>query len=379
MSSTPEENRPPEQPRWGQRNPPPGEPGHQSPPPAADESSSQGAAAGYGAPSGSGDSSRYGQSQGYGTQPGYGSPRGPGTPSGYEGQSGYGAPQGPYPGQQPGQHPGELQSRGGSHPGGYGSPSGDRFAAQQKPRRPVTLILAMVLMLLAGAAALALSIFSFLDFASANPQDVDPMWSEVIEDTQAQQGAAGTGGEELTVEDMLYAVGVLALFGGILLAALYTLFAFVGTMTGNVGRILATIFLAGSVFMIIFGPVYLIVTGLSLAAILALWLPASNAYVRSRKAWKDQARGAGPYGDPRGPGVYPGGGQQQWQPAPHNPGPYGSDPYSPGAQSPGGYNPGPYNPGPHGSGPYGSGAHGQGSGERSPDSDENPYGGASRG
>ncbi|KUG60633.1 hypothetical protein AVL63_09850 [Nesterenkonia jeotgali] len=211
----------------------------------------------------------------------------------------------------------------------------------------------MVLMLLAGAAALILSIFSFLDFTSMDPQDVDPFWTEVAEESQAQQGP---GAEELSVQDIMLGLGVMVLLGGIILAALYTVFAFVGTMTGNVGRILATIFLAGSVFMILFGPANLIVTGLSLAALVALWLPASNTYVRDRKAFKDAARSPGPYGGPGQPGPQSPQGLGPASQGQHQPGSYQSGPYqqSPGQQGSPQQNPyqqNPYQQGPHQSGP----------------------------
>lgn len=275
VSSTPEGNRPPEQPRWGQRNPAPGEPGHHP------------------------------QPQPEASQPAYGQPQStsaqyPAAPARYYAQ-----------------HPGQ----GMAHPGGQPAPA-------QKPKRPMTMILALVLMLLAGAAALTLSILSFLNFISINPADMDPFWTDAFEEAQAQQGADA---EQVTVEEMLYVVGVMVLLGGILLAVLYTVFAFVGTMTGNVGRILATIFLSGSVFMLLFGPLNLIVTGLSLAAILALWLPASNSYIRGRKAWKQHRSGPGP-------------GQFGLHQQPYQQGPYNPGPYQPTPDQQGPYNSGPYNP-----------------------------------
>ncbi|WP_218222110.1 hypothetical protein [Nesterenkonia sp. Act20] len=330
MSSTPEGNRPPEQPRWGQRNPAPGEPGHH-PQPQPDAS-----------------------------QPAYGQHQNPAAP--------YAAAPAGYYAQQPGQ--GMAQTDGQPTPG-------------QKPKRPMTMILALVLMLLAGAAALTLSILSFLNFISVNPADIDPFWTEAFEEAQAQQGADA---EQVTMEEMLYVVGVMVLLGGILLAVLYTVFAFVGTITGNVGRILATIFLAGSVFMILFGPLNLIVTGLSLAAIVALWLPASNNYIRSRKAWKQRPRG-GPYGDPQPQGGYAAGNpQQQWQqpggpgePVSRQQGPYDQGPYQPGPYDHGPYQPGPYQPGPHQQGPYQQDPYNPDAGSNRPDEDpRNPYGGSTR-
>ncbi|MCH8570751.1 hypothetical protein LSI54_05160 [Nesterenkonia sp. AY15] len=322
MSSTPEENRPPEQPRWGQRRPEGSVP-HQEP--------------GQGSDPGRGQSPGYGRSAGYGESAGYGQPPSSGQAS--YGQSNYGQPGGGQFGY--GTTQGQLQPGYGQHPGGGHGPGA---VPTRKPKRPLTLILAMVLMLLAGAATLTLSILSFLDFTSMDPQDIDPFWTQVAEESQAQQGP---GAEELSVQDLMLGLGVMVLLGGIILAVLYTVFAFVGTMTGNVGRILATIFLAGSVFMILFGPENLIVTGLSLAAIVALWLPASNAYVRDRKAWKEFSRPGNPYG---GPGQHGPQNPQGW--APQQPDPYQQQ--SPSQQQ------GPYQQNPHQQGPP----------------QDNPYGGS---
>ena len=310
MSSTPEENRPPEQPRWGQRRPEGSVPDQQ-----AGERASQG----------QDQSQGYGRSAGYGESAGYGQPPSSGQP--------YGSSQGQGPGQpwnygqQGGGQGGGGQQGGGQF--GYGAQGSYRpgAAPAQKPKRPITLILAMVLMLLAGAAALTLSILSFTDFTSVDPADVDPFWTEVAQESQAQQGP---GAEEFTVEELMLGLGVMVLLGGIILAVLYTVFAFVGTMTGNVGRILATIFLAGSVFMILFGPENLIVTGLSLAAVVALWLPASNTYVRDRKAWKELSRAGSPYGGPGQPGPQNPQGWAPQQPGPHQQGPHPQGPYRPG-------------------------------------------------
>lgn len=315
MSSTPEGNHPPEQPRWGQRNPAPGEPGHH-PQPQPDTSQTT-----------------YGQPQNPAAQ--Y-----PAAPAGYSVQQ---------------------SGSGMAHPGGQPAPA-------QKPKRPMTMILALVLMLLAGAAALTLSIMSFLNFISINPADIGPFWTEAFEEAQAQQGPEA---EQVTVEDMLYVVGVMVLLGGIVLAVLYAVFAFVGTMTGNVGRILATIFLAGSVFLIFFGALNLIVTALSLAAIVALWLPASNSYIRSRKAWKQRPYGSGP-GQPGAPQQHP------YQQAPYQQGPYQPDPYNPGPDQQGPYQPGPYNPGPDQQGPYQQGPYHPDANSSAPNKDprDNPYGGS---
>ncbi|MBO0594276.1 hypothetical protein I2485_03555 [Nesterenkonia sp. E16_7] len=303
MSSTPDENRPPEQPRWGQRRPEGSVPNPQPDPGA---SPGQASHPGQTPPSGYGRSSGYGESAGYGRPPSYG-PSGYGQPG--AGPYGYGQPQSqPQPGHD---RPGHGQQ----------SNLGPTAAPTRKPKRPLTLILAMVLMLLAGVAALTLSVLSFLDFTSMDPQDVDPFWSQVVEESQTQQGP---GAEELSVEDLMLGFGVMAILGGSILAALYTAFAFVGTMTGNVGRILATIFLAGSVFLILFGGGFLIVTGLSLAALVALWLPASNAYVRDRKAFKDFSRPGGPYAGPGQPGPPT---AQSWA---QQSGPYQANPYQQG-------------------------------------------------
>ena len=354
MSHTPPENpyggREPERPRWGQSKPegadrPEGQPTPEESPYGQNP---YGGSSPYGQPdygqSGHGQpsygQSGYGQSQ-YG-QPAYGQPahsqpdygRPDDAQSAY-GQSPYGQPSYGQPAASGQGSPyAAAPPAGVQHPGYAGGPAPQPPGAALK--RPLMLVLAMVSMLAGGVTAVILSIYTFSWLTSVSPGTVDgQFWTEFEQEIRRSSELEGMSPEE-AFETVMFTLGSMVVIGGFVLLALYTMFAFVGTLTG-VGRILATIFLAGSVTLIPFGVANLILVALSAAAIVFLWLPESNAYFREKKARKQRF----------GPGGYP---PQSYTGLPDQQ-PYSSAPYGPGpgsGQSGTGY----YGPGPDGpSGP----------------------------
>ena len=316
MSHTPPENpyggREPERPRWGQSRP------------EGDERA-QGQPASGGSPYGQ---NPYAAPSPYGQAPGEQAPYG--QPS--YGQSGYGQPYGqPDHGQpSPYSQPSSAAPGAGAPRAGYaGGPPPQQFGNALK--RPLMLVLAMVTMLAGGVAAVLLSFFTFSQLSRLGPGTVDgEFWRGFEEEVRRSAELEGMTPEE-AFDMVMFTLGSMVVVGGFVLLALYTTFAFVGTLTG-VGRILATIFLAGSVTLIPFGLANLILVALSAAAIVFLWLPQSNAYFRERKARKLQSR----------PGGY-------------SPQPYTSQPYTslPGQQPYGATAPGQSGPGQSGPGQSG--------------------------
>ncbi|WP_010523868.1 pilus (MSHA type) biogenesis protein MshL [Nesterenkonia sp. F] len=170
---------------------------------------------------------------------------------------------------------------------------------QQGPARgsrPITLVLSMILQLVAGTLLLIGGVVVAMNLFSANPAtlvgDLGYPYTEMPYDERAS---------------MLTAVGVLALFGAVAFAAPYYALAFFGTMGSQVGRILATIYLALSLASLIFTPWnLLLVVAPSIAALVLLWVPQSTEYVRRVRAEKAPAAAAGAYPVQ----AYP---QQTWQ------------------------------------------------------------------
>lgn len=240
----------------------------------------------------------------------------------------------------------------------------------------------MILMLVAAATSLAWGIYVMVTLQA---QDASELMSDQFRESMVASMQGDPQLEELSPEEALemtlLGLGVLALVWAFIVAAIYLTLAFVGTMTGNVGRILATIWLAAS-------PLFLtlaydggsygltgVTVALSFAALILLWLPASNVYIRRRRDYKEAQRvgGSGPppgsFGPgPQGQGYGPpyGGAPQQYDPSQQQP--YGGAPHGPSQQ----YGPGPYGPGDHTSGQQGtppSGGGRQGSGN----TPYNPY------
>lgn len=142
----------------------------------------------------------------------------------------------------------------------------------------------------------------------------DQMMADLENDPQLQQDLPNIEPEQM-MDVMLQSIGVMALLWAAVLFAVYIALAFVGTMTGNVGRVLATIWLVGSLLFLLLGHdgASRILIGLtvlaSIGALILLWLPASNDFVRQRRAFKEaQQRSSysGYAGPPPGHGGQPG-------------------------------------------------------------------------
>lgn len=267
----------------------------------------------------------------------YGQPANPGGDSGYSGgqYNPYGQPTWGQPQQSQGwqnppagsyqPQPDFAQAPGGYAPGGYapaGYPSAGAqpFGSSGKPKRAGTLMAALFLLIGAAVSALAWGIYTFADLPMQNPDQIlSPSYQQMfIEQMQADPQFQGVSEAEV-LELMLLSLGLMALVWAVVVAVIYVAMAFVGTMTGNVGRILATIWIAGSLFLFFFGynggsyGLILTTVVLSFAALVMLWLPASNKYIRDRRTYKEfqrsggySAPGYGSYSPPQQPGTYQG-------------------------------------------------------------------------
>ena len=236
-----------------------------------------------------------GQQNPYG-QPAWGQPGAGPSPAGEAGQPGpYTAPAA------------DWQQTSPSQPTGYPGP-----AVMQKPKRPVTLVISMVLMLAAGVLSLIWGIYVMVTLQA---QDASALMTDQMRDTMITSFQNDPQLQELSpdevMEMMLMGFGVIALIWAMVLLAVYVAMAFLGTMTGNVGRVLATIWLTGSLLFLLLGhdgnayAIIALTVLASIAALVLLWLPASNTFVHQRKAFKDAQRhqqyGGYPGGQP-GPG-----------------------------------------------------------------------------
>ncbi|WP_022873827.1 exosortase/archaeosortase family protein [Nesterenkonia alba] len=247
----------------------------------------------------------------WGQQSGQGSAQQPhwGQPSSGEGSAGSGyASSGQYGSGQYGS--GQYSSApygSGYQGGGYSSQPqypGAVSAPTEKPSRPGTMMTAMWLMLAAAVTSLVWGIWVLV---SIEPNDLrQGAFGEEFERQLEQQMQNDPELQDLTVDEAfeVYAImlGLLALGWAFFLLAVYITFAFVGTMAGNVGRILASIWLGLSLFFLL--PIFYVDGGsmglvfvtvaLSLVALIMLWLGPSNRFVSDRKAYKDAQRSPQP-------------------------------------------------------------------------------------
>ncbi|MGO1549218.1 MAG: hypothetical protein ACTHWO_05300 [Nesterenkonia sp.] len=246
------------------------------------------------------------------------------------GSSGAAGQPGPYASPAAGEQqggPGQPGWQQASQQGGYPGPT-----VLQKPKRPITLVLSMVLMLAAGALSMVWGIYVMVTMQAQDAEDLltDQMRDTMITSFQNDPQLQDVSPEEL-MEMTLTGIGVFAMIWAIVLLAVYVALAFIGTMTGNVGRILATIWLAGSLLFLLLshdsGAFAIIAATVlaSIAALVLLWLPASNEHVHRRKAFKDAQRHQ-QYGGGHHP--YPGGQSGPGQQAPNQQGPGQQTPYS---------------------------------------------------
>ncbi|WP_211358949.1 hypothetical protein [Nesterenkonia populi] len=256
-----------------------------------------------------------------------GQPEGQQQPAGPYGQPTWGqpggteqpasAPQQPNPyGSPSGQPPQESSYHTGYQPSPYGQPpeahhpQGEQgfapAAPAEKPKRPVALLVAMLAMLGAGALSLGWGIYSFVLLNSMELQEVmgEAQYQQFLDQMDEQWEAQAAGNPELEGTDPeefldLYMTifGGMALVWGLFLLAMYVLWGLLGTMVNNACRIIATIWCGLSVFMLFLGffaPLALAMTagvvGLSILAIVMMFLPPSNEFFRQRRRWKDGQR-----------------------------------------------------------------------------------------
>ncbi|MDR5711149.1 hypothetical protein [Nesterenkonia flava] len=171
------------------------------------------------------------------------------------------------------------------------------------PKRPGTLLTALFLMLGAAILSLAWGIYSLMTLPVMDPSDVmGSTQAEIFESQMTAQAANDPQLQDLSTQElmefMMLTLGIMALVWSLVLLAVYITMAFVGTMTGQVGRILATIWLSLSLGMLLLGfngASYGIIAAViiaSLVALVMLWMPATNAYVQERRAYKERRRAA---------------------------------------------------------------------------------------
>ncbi|GAB3184988.1 hypothetical protein GCM10027060_23240 [Nesterenkonia halophila] len=162
--------------------------------------------------------------------------------------------------------------------------------------RPITLVLSMILQLVAGTLLLIGGVVVAMNLFSADPATV-----------MGGMGYPYTGMGYQDRADLVMTFGVLALIGAVVFAAPYYALAFFSTMGSQVGRILATIYLALSLTSLVFTPWnLLLVVAPSIAALVLLWVPQSTEHVRRVRAAKAPAAATGTYPVQ----AYP---QQAWQ------------------------------------------------------------------
>lgn len=202
-----------------------------------------------------------------------------------------------------------------------GAPAGYAPPAQpgpylSKPKRPSTLVTAMALLLAAGAAALVWGFTTMNRLMSVglddlfSPAEQEELAQEFNRQMQMDPNAPDISPEE-AMEFMLMGLGVIAIGWAVILLAVYITFAFVGTMTGNVGRILATIWVGLSLLMlflwidgITLGVIALVIL-LGVVAVVLLWMPASSAFVAQRRQYKYAVKNPGYGYPPQGGTGYP--------------------------------------------------------------------------
>lgn len=153
--------------------------------------------------------------------------------------------------------------------------------------------------LITGALALIWGVYTFAVLPTLSHSEVftDEEWDllqqQLQNDPQLQDMNAADA-----VEFVLFSLGVVALIWGVILLGIYIAMAFVGTMAGNPGRVIATIWFGLSVFFLL--PIFyfdaistllvLATVGLSILCIVLVWLPASSEYVRNRRTFKEWRR-----------------------------------------------------------------------------------------
>lgn len=241
--------------------------------------------------------------------PDSGAPYNPyGQPSwGQPGGGGGGASSNPYgaaPGQSAGADPAETSP--------YGSAQQGLPAAPQRPKRPGTLWAVLFLLLGAAATSLAWGIYvlATLPLQTMSEALGAGAFAETFQQELERQAAEDPDLQGLTQqqleETLLFGLGLFALAWAAFLMAVYITMAFLGSMAGNPGRILATIWCGLSLAFLLLGhdgASYGIISATiacSAAAVVMMWLPASTEYIRHRR-WEKEVLRSAHYG-----GGYPG-------------------------------------------------------------------------
>ncbi len=221
---------------------------------------------------------------------------------GYQNPSGspYGAPQNQPAWQQAGGSQQPTTQQGGYPPQAY--------AAPERPKRPGTLWGALAALLTAGVTALIWGIYVFVTLPTRTMDQVfGGGFSDAFVEEMERQSAQDPELQNLSAQEMeevtLLGIGAIALVWAFVLLALYVTSAFLGSMAGNVGRILATIWAGLSLLFFFLGfdgisyGIIFATVALSIVAIVLMWLPASSQYIRHRK-WEKEVSRSGYYNNP---------------------------------------------------------------------------------
>lgn len=220
---------------------------------------------------------QYGQQPSYGQNPPYGQPQPPqygqnppqygqNLPQYGQNLPQYGQPQPQYGYQQP-------------LPGQYGYPGGQPYGAA-KPAPPREVLIAFWLIV---AAAVLNVINSFL-LAAAAGQFIAAMWDDPQFQEQLRQAAGDQDPGSITPEMVSGPVAVTLVIVGLITLGLYLLVAFNVKAGRNWARILGTVFAALSLFGLAQLGLGTVVILLGVAAIVLLYMPASNAYFKDAAA-----------------------------------------------------------------------------------------------
>lgn len=176
---------------------------------------------------------------------------------------------------------------------GYSQPAG--VVPPEKPRRPGPLTVSMALQLAAGALLAILGLVSGARIIGAHPTQL------LTSDQWAEFGFTVAELEEMGI---MTAAGVTIIIGALIFAIPYWILAFTSTRGSQAGRVVATIYLALSIFSVLFGFANLLVVFLpSLVALILLWVPSSTAYVRQVQAFKRARAMPAGQAPPQGPGA----------------------------------------------------------------------------
>ncbi|WP_150461914.1 hypothetical protein [Nesterenkonia ebinurensis] len=196
-----------------------------------------------------------------------------------------------------------------------GSPPQGHQALPERPKRPGTLWAALILLLGAAVTSLTWGIYvlATLPMQTVNEAFGGGAFAETFQDELERQAAEDPELQDLTSqqleETLLFGIGLFALGWAAFLFAVYITLAFVGSMAGNPGRIIATIWCGLSPAFLLLGHngasygIIAATIACSAAAVVMMWLPASSEYIRHRR-WEKEVRRSAYYGGGH-PGAQP--------------------------------------------------------------------------